>query len=69
MDIKKFVLYTAIGAGAWNFILAYSGLLLNKNWNVIISYSQYIDIAVIAGIVVFALWFVRRRKAYSEPIK
>lgn len=61
MDKKKFVLYTALGAAAWNFFLAYSGLILKENWTIITRYSQYIDIAVIVGLIIAVLWLLKRR--------
>lgn len=66
MDRKKFVLYTALGAGMWNALLAYSGVLLNQNWRLVSDYSQYLDVLAVAGIVLCAAWLVRRHVRHGK---
>lgn len=56
MDVKKFTLYTLVGAAAWDAILVYAGLRLGENWNVLEAYIGPIDTAVIIGIVSFIVW-------------
>jgi membrane protein DedA with SNARE-associated domain len=55
MNIWKFIIYTVIGAGCWNTILAVAGYYLKENWNEIMKYSHIIDIVVVA---VLALAFI-----------
>ncbi len=52
MNLFKFILFTIIGAGIWNAILAYAGYLLKSNWTEIMKYSQIADIVVIVVIVI-----------------
>jgi membrane protein DedA with SNARE-associated domain len=66
MDIKKFMLYTIIGAGIWNAFLTYVGLVLGNNWEKIQQYSDYASFAVliILGIIIgyFILRHIRKKK-------
>ncbi len=47
MNIIKFTVFTIIGAGLWNSFLAYTGFYLKSNWEAVMRYSKYVDIAVI----------------------
>ncbi len=58
MNFKKFILYTAIGGLLWNAFLIYVGMQLQQNWDVILKYSQWIDILAIIVIVIAIAWFV-----------
>lgn len=58
MDMKKFIIYTLLGAMIWNMFLAYLGYLLGKNWNLIRHYSEPISIAVAVLLVLGFAYFV-----------
>jgi membrane protein DedA with SNARE-associated domain len=60
MDLKKFAIYTVIGAGLWNAFLAYVGVWLKSNWTVIHDYSFYIDVVVVAILVIFLTYYIYR---------
>ncbi len=65
MNLNKFVLYTFVGSIPWNFALTYAGVLLGKNWELILKYSHVIDIVVGLGLLVVIVWFIflhRKRK-------
>ena len=32
MDLKKFIIYTALGSAIWNFMLIYAGFALGERW-------------------------------------
>ena len=57
MKLGKFSAYTMTGAYCWNFFLAWLGFRLGENWTVIEQYSQPIDLAVLAVIVLLAAWY------------
>ncbi len=63
MNFGKFILYTAIGAGAWNTILALLGWYLHsivpeeELIDTIYEYSDHIKMAIIAIVVVVILYF------------
>ncbi len=58
MNMKKFILYTFIGATIWNTFLAYIGMILREKWEIVHTYSSQIDLVVIAAIVILAAYFV-----------
>ncbi|MBI2141050.1 DedA family protein [Candidatus Woesearchaeota archaeon] len=71
MDLKQFILFTAIGATAWNSFLLFVGIKLRENWGIVHEYSKQLDILVVIGILLAAAYLVyrhvkRRRKAAEK---
>ncbi len=65
MNLFTFSVYTFLGSGIWNVILAILGVVLHKQMDIITQYSHLIGysilvIALIAGII-YAYWFFRKR--------
>ena len=60
MNLLKFVLYTAIGAGAWNALLAYAGYVLKSNWTEITKYSRMGDVIVLTLMAAAVLYYSYR---------
>lgn len=64
MNFGKFILYTTIGAGLWNTILAAMGWYLhsfvpkNQLDNKIAEYSEYIKIIIIAAVLLVIGYFI-----------
>ncbi|MDD5456312.1 MAG: DedA family protein [Candidatus Margulisbacteria bacterium] len=58
MNIFRFSIYTILGASCWNMFLAVCGFYLKQNWEEVMKYSKYVDIAVIALIITALGWFV-----------
>lgn len=61
MNISKFILYTAIGATAWNMFLAYLGYILRNNWTQIHKYDKFIDISILIFILIGFIYFINKR--------
>lgn len=59
MNISKFLIYTSIGACAWNMILTYIGFLMKNNWDKLHHYNKYADIVIVLGALVAVIWFVK----------
>lgn len=59
MNITKFLIYTSIGACAWNMILTYIGFLMKNNWDKLHHYNKYADIVIVLGALVAIIWFVK----------
>ena len=74
MHYGKFLLYTTIGAGIWNCILAFLGWYLysivpeDKLGEAIESYSEYIKYAIIGALVLATAYFALRKtiKLYKK---
>lgn len=67
MHFGKFLLYTTIGAGAWNCILAALGWYLHsivpedRLNDTILEYGEYIKYAIIAAVCLALLYFIIRK--------
>jgi len=66
MDIKKFIVYTFIGSLPWVFALAYIGVLLGPQWDLIKTYFHILDIIVAIGIVAFIGYIIYKYKYKSS---
>jgi membrane protein DedA with SNARE-associated domain len=71
MDVKKFMVYTILGAALWNGILTYLGFLLGQHWNEVSQYLEELDIVMVALLIIGLLYVVyrhlkRRKKILSE---
>lgn len=58
MNLKRFILYTILGAGIWNFFLAYVGFVLGNNWESISQYFDYLSWGVLIIIVIMGAYFL-----------
>lgn len=70
MNIAKFLIYTTIGAALWNLFLAWLGVRMGSNWEVIHRYSGVLDILVLVVLVGMVAYLFRRRlrsRASSFP--
>lgn len=70
MPQVRFLLYTAIGSAVWNSLLIVGGYALGSQWQDVGHYSDYINYAVYAAIVIVVVRFVwtrlRRRRAAAR---
>lgn len=62
MRLSTFCLYTVFGAGMWNAILLYVGLVLGHNWETLGKYMHYLDVVAVAAIVGAVGYFIYTRK-------
>lgn len=70
MNLKRFMFYTVVGAGIWNFFLAYVGFVLGNNWDKISHYSDYISWGVLGIIIIIGVYFlvkeIKKRKKQNK---
>ena len=66
MNIVKFSVYTIMGAGLWNSFLAYVGYVLKENWTVVRSYSEIVDVIVVAGLLIAGIIFIRQHLKHAR---
>jgi membrane protein DedA with SNARE-associated domain len=75
MPLGRFLVFTAIGAGAWNTGLISSGYLLGANWELVVGWLDQYQVAMLAlnasVFTVFAFFrvrtFRRRQSRIDEP--
>ncbi|MGI0007096.1 MAG: DedA family protein [Nitrosotalea sp.] len=63
MNLKKFSIYTFVGSIIWSTMLTYVGTTLGDQWTKIRHYSDYIDGAVIIGLVIIIVIIAKKRIA------
>lgn len=73
----RFLLYTTIGAGCWNIILAALGWYLHSIVpeeqlnDKIMEYGEYIKVAIMTAVAIafvyfLAKWYIKRRRSYAS---
>jgi len=73
MRLVPFCVYTLVGAVLWNGLLILAGWALRRNWDTVMGYTKWLDIAVIVAAAGLAVLLVvrwqrrRRRTAPREP--
>ncbi len=58
MHYPSFLLYTALGAGLWNIVLAFLGYLAGENRELINTYSHELSYLFIAIAVILIIWLI-----------
>jgi len=60
MNLKKFCVYTIIGATLWNSFLAWLGWLLGENWASVRHYTEYISVGVVILLLLGIIYFIHK---------
>lgn len=60
MDLRKFSLYTFLGALPWSAGLAYAGVKMGANWELIRQKLHGFDLLITVLIVIFIVWYIIR---------
>lgn len=58
MNLASFTLYTALGAGIWNGILALLGYIFHENMDMINHYSHEIGLIILVAVVLVAAFYI-----------
>ncbi len=66
MDIKKFSIYTFLGALPWCAVLTYAGIKMGEKWEEIHDYLHNFDLTIGILIVLFIAWYVWRHIKNSK---
>ena len=61
MSVKKFILFTALGAGVWSAILIYLGVIFGDNLEAIHNNIEAISLSVLAIVLVVVLYYLLKR--------
>ncbi len=66
MNQWLFLVLTTIGTLIWNLVLVLVGAKVGDNWHQIVNYmdvySQFMYAVTAIGIIVFVIWFIRKKK-------
>lgn len=68
MDIKKFSIYTFAGAFIWSTALAYAGVRMGENWELIREKMHAFDTAIGILIVILVVWYIARHIKNSRAV-
>ena len=60
MNLGSFILYTTLGAGIWNCILAFIGYLAHGQADLINKYSHELSLIVLGLVGLGAIWFIAK---------
>ncbi len=66
MDIKKFSLYTFLGALPWCAALTYAGVKMGNNWDLIRAKMHNFDLLIGIIIIVFVALYIARHIKHSK---
>jgi membrane protein DedA with SNARE-associated domain len=69
MNVKKFALYTILGAALWNGILTYLGYYLGQHWEEVSQYMENLDIIIVILIIAGCLYFIYRHLKRRKKIQ
>jgi membrane protein DedA with SNARE-associated domain len=69
MNVKKFTIYTILGAALWNSILTYLGILLGQYWNEVSQYVEQLDVGIVILLVIGCLYFAYRHIIRKKKIQ
>jgi membrane protein DedA with SNARE-associated domain len=68
MNVKKFTIYTILGAALWNSILTYLGFLLGQHWSEVSQYMENLDLVIVILLIGGCLYFVYRHLQRRKKI-
>jgi membrane protein DedA with SNARE-associated domain len=60
MNVLEFSIFTVIGAGIWNVLLLWAGYLLEKNWQIVYHYTEYVDMAIILILFIALIYYISK---------
>ncbi len=66
MNLTTFVFYTLLGSYIWNFLLVYVGVILRERWEIIQTFFEIIDVAVIALAAVLIIYFLLKYRGFNQ---
>lgn len=60
MDVKKFALYTTLGALPWTLLFGWLGVKMGANWEAIRTKLHSFDMAMLILVIIFIVWYIWR---------
>lgn len=62
MPRVRFLLLTTAGTAAWNTLLIAAGVLLGQQWQTVESYTQWLDLVMVAAVLIVVGRLLHRRQ-------
>lgn len=69
MNLKKFCLFTFLGAIPWSIFLTFIGLKMGQNWQVLETYFRKFDVIIGVAIAFLIIWWVIKRIKILKSVK
>ena len=69
MKFSKFLLYSTLGIVPWTIFLIYVGFKLGNQWQSIIATFDEFQYVVIAGIIIFIVWWIHKELKERKRIR
>jgi membrane protein DedA with SNARE-associated domain len=66
MNLKKFIVYTSLGAFPWAILFAWLGVKMGNHWNLIQKTLHDFDLVIAALILVFIMLYILRHLKLSK---
>ena len=60
MNMGRFIIYTFTGSFIWCWALAYAGMKAGENWEGLKVYFHQFHHFILAGGIIFVIWYIRR---------
>lgn len=68
MDLKKFSIYTFLGALPWCVALTYAGVKMGNSWDLIRAKMHQFDLLIGILIIIFISLYIWRHIKHSKPV-
>ena len=71
MNKNKFIWYTLFGSMPLNLIYIFAGMKAGENWDLLLSYFEKFNSAIIVVLLLAVIWYVYRhlkKKHFSHPL-
>lgn len=63
MNLRKFIVYTGVGAGIWMAILIFIGYIIGGNKEMVKHYTPYATVVVLIIVAATVILYIKRHKA------
>lgn len=68
MDVKRFALFTTLGALPWTLLFGWLGVKMGANWEAIRTKLHNFDMAMLVAVILFIVWYVWRHIRHSKKV-
>lgn len=69
MNLGSFILFTALGAGVWNTVLAVLGYVAGNNSSLIYKYYHEISYTILGLVAIYIIYLILKKKVFKKSAK